>query len=68
MHALSSGGTFNEISKTNFSTLQIPLPPIEVQREIVVRIERSQENIVEYTRKINDERQIIENTISEAWG
>ena len=68
MHALSSGGTFNEISKTNFSTLQIPLPPIEIQREIVDKIEQAQENIVEYTRKINDEKQTIEKTISEVWG
>ena len=68
MHALSSGGTFNEISKTNFSTLQIPLPPIEIQKKIVDEIERAQENIVEYTRKINDEKLTIEKTISEVWG
>ncbi len=39
MVALSAGGTFKEISKTNFSTLQIPLPPLTVQEEIVAEIE-----------------------------
>jgi type I restriction enzyme M protein len=35
MESLASGGTFKEISKSNFEKLSIPLPPIEVQREIV---------------------------------
>lgn len=39
MERLASGGTFKEISKTNFCNLQIPLPPLSVQREIVAEIE-----------------------------
>ena len=39
MNAWASGGTFKEISKSKFCELQIPLPPLEVQREIVAEIE-----------------------------
>jgi type I restriction enzyme M protein len=39
MERLASGGTFKEISKTTFCNLQIPLPPPEVQHEIVAKIE-----------------------------
>ncbi|MDE2811420.1 MAG: N-6 DNA methylase, partial [Gemmatimonadota bacterium] len=39
MNAWASGGTFKEISKSKFCELQIPLPPPEVQREIVAEIE-----------------------------
>ena len=45
MHSLSSGGTFKEISKTNFSTLAIPLPLLSVQEEIVSEIEGYQKII-----------------------
>ena len=45
MLELASGGTFKEISKTNISTLKIPLPPISVQQEIVEEIEGYQKII-----------------------
>lgn len=35
MDALATGGTFREISKSRFCELQIPLPPLDVQNEIV---------------------------------
>ena len=35
MELLGSGGTYKEISKTSFSGLEIPLPPLEFQKEIV---------------------------------
>lgn len=54
MVSLSAGGTFKEISKTNFATLQIPLPPLTVQQEIVDGIER-------YQRIIDGARQVVEN-------
>lgn len=54
MVALSAGGTFKEISKTNFSTLQIPLPPLAVQEEIVAEIES-------YQKIIDGARQVVEN-------
>lgn len=54
MMSLSSGGTFKEISKSNFATLQIPLPPLTVQEEIVAEIES-------YQRIIDGARQVVEN-------
>jgi type I restriction enzyme M protein len=53
MIRLSSGGTFKEISKTNFSTLQIPLPPIETQRAIVAEI-------VGYQKIIDGAKQVVD--------
>ena len=54
MDAWASGGTFKEISKSKFCELQIPLPPLEVQREIVAEIEG-------YQRVIDGARAVIDN-------
>jgi len=45
MDAWATGGTFKEISKSKFCELQIPLPPLEVQKEIVAEIEGYQKVI-----------------------
>jgi type I restriction enzyme M protein len=59
MDILASGGTFKEISKTNFCSLKVPLPPLEIQQEIVANIEAERkivdgcrELIVKYEEKI----------------
>jgi type I restriction enzyme M protein len=39
METWATGGTFKEISKAKFSELQIPLPPLALQKEIVAEIE-----------------------------
>lgn len=54
MERLASGGTFKEISKSSFITLQIPLPPLPVQEEIVAEIES-------YQKIIDGARQVVEN-------
>jgi type I restriction enzyme M protein len=54
MHELASGGTFKEISKSNFATLKIPLPPLSVQEEIVAEIDS-------YQKIIDGARQVVEN-------
>ena len=68
MESWASGGTFKEISKSKFCELQIPLPPLEVQREIVAEIEG-------YQRVIDGARQLIEQTereitatVGRVWG
>jgi type I restriction enzyme M protein len=38
MEAWATGGTFAEISKSKFCELQIPLPPLDMQREIAGEI------------------------------
>ena len=61
MQAWATGGTFAEISKSKFCELEIPLPPLEVQKEIVAEIEGYQkviagnrELIVRFEKKIRD--------------
>ena len=53
MILLASGGTFKEISKTNFATIQIPLPPRKIQDKIV-------STIMEGTRTIDANKKLIE--------
>lgn len=54
MEAWATGGTFPEISKTKFCELQIPLPPIEVQKQIVAEID-------DYQKVINGARAVLDN-------
>jgi type I restriction enzyme M protein len=54
MQAWATGGTFAEISKTKFCELQIPLPPLEVQKEIVAEIEG-------YQKVIDGARAVLDN-------
>ena len=54
MDAWASGGTFKEISKSKFCELQIPLPAVEVQKEIVAEIEG-------YQKVIDGARAVVDN-------
>jgi type I restriction enzyme M protein len=51
---LASGGTFKEISKSNIAKLKIPLPPLEIQQQIVAEFDS-------YQKIIDGARQIAEN-------
>ncbi|MGQ0528634.1 MAG: N-6 DNA methylase [Panacagrimonas sp.] len=53
MKAWATGGTFAEISKSKFCELQISLPPLEVQKDIVAEIEG-------YQKVINGARAILD--------
>ncbi len=53
MKAWATGGTFAEISKSKCSELQIPLPPLEVQKEIVAEVEG-------YQKVINGARAVLD--------
>ena len=53
MQAWATGGTFAEISKSKFCELQIPLPPLDVQKEIVAEIEG-------YQKVINGARAVLD--------
>ena len=54
MQSWATGGTFAEISKRSFCELRIPLPPLEVQREIVAEVEG-------YQRVIDGARAVLDN-------
>lgn len=68
MQNLASGGTFSELSKTSFETLKIPLPPIEIQREIVTVLENEQKLIEANKKLIEIYQQKIKSKIAEVWG
>ena len=51
MERMASGGTFKEISKTNFCHLEIPLPPLAEQERLVAELE-GYRKIIEAARQI----------------
>ncbi|MGH8758721.1 MAG: N-6 DNA methylase [Burkholderiales bacterium] len=53
MEAWATGGTFKEISKSKFCELLIPLPPLDVQKEIVAEIEGCQK-VIDGARAVLD--------------
>jgi type I restriction enzyme M protein len=53
MEAWATGGTFKELSKAKFSELEIPVPPIDVQEELVGEI-ASQRAIIRGARIVVD--------------
>lgn len=54
MNSLATGGTFKEVSTTNFKTLEFPLPPLSIQEEIVNEIEV-------YQKIIDGAKMVVEN-------
>lgn len=67
MKAWATGGTFAEISKSKFCELEIPLPPLEIQREIVAEIEGYQNEIKRLESAIKGEQSKIQTTLSRIW-
>ena len=68
MDAWASGGTFKEISKSTFCELQIPLPPLDVQKEIVAEIEAEQAVVVANRELIDRFEKKIQATLARVWG
>jgi type I restriction enzyme M protein len=53
MKAWATGGTFAEISKSKFCELEIPLPPLDIQKQIVAEIEGYQK-VIDGARAVLD--------------
>ena len=68
MDAWATGGTFKEISKSKFCELQIPLPPIGVQKEIVAEIKGFQNEIERLQKAKEEEKKKIQTTLARVWG
>ncbi|MDT3708296.1 MAG: N-6 DNA methylase [Thiobacillus sp.] len=68
MDAWATGGTFKEISKSKFCELGIPLPPLEVQKEIVAKIASYQDEIARLKAAIESEECNIQTTLAQLWG
>lgn len=68
MEDMATGGTFKEISKSSIMTLEIPLPPLEVQEEIVSKIQEEEKTIEECKKLIELHQEKINTKIQSIWG
>ena len=68
MQAQASGATYKEITKSRFSELQIPLPPLETQQTIVAEIEAEQALVNANRELITRFEQKIRDVIGRVWG
>ena len=55
-------------TKSGMERRKFPLPPLEVQKEIVAEVEGYQKNIEDYKRKIDEEEEKIKQTLNRVWG
>ena len=65
---LHGGVGLVHITKGNLERIKIPLPPLEVQKEIVAEIEVYQANIERFKNAIAEEETKIQVTIARVWG
>jgi type I restriction enzyme M protein len=65
---LHGGVGLVHITKGNLEKIQIPLPPLEVQKEIVAEIEGYQETIAQLEAFIEEEKRKIQATLARVWG
>ncbi|RIK82258.1 hypothetical protein DCC62_00505 [candidate division KSB1 bacterium] len=68
MESMASGGTFKEISKSNFAKLKLPLPSTEEQHSIVTDFKTEQKHIESAKRMIELYEEKIKSKIAEVWG
>lgn len=68
MNSMATGGTFKELSTTSFRTLEIPLPSLSIQEEIVAEIENYQNEIEKQKKLIINYEQKIKDRIGIVWG
>ena len=67
MNGLASGATFKEISKSNFETLTVSIPPMDEQKKILDAI-RHEQSLIEPSRQlIKIFTSKIETRIKELW-
>ncbi len=68
MDAWATGGTFKELSKSKFSELEIPLPPLTTQRTIVAEIQVEQALVAANRDLISRFEKKIRATLARVWG
>ena len=59
IEALSSGATYNEISKTEISNFKFPLPPLEIQEKMVEEINEIENNQNKFLTKGVNARELV---------
>ena len=63
-----TGVTVPKLNQQKLRSIRFPLPPLEVQKDIVAEIEGYQKNIEECKNRIEDEEGKIKQTINRVWG
>ena len=63
-----AGAAFASINRAQIEDIQIPLPPLEVQREIMAEIEGYQQAIDGHRQQVRDLEDKIRSTVSRVWG
>ncbi|HOW51330.1 MAG TPA: N-6 DNA methylase [bacterium] len=65
---MTGTGGLQRVPRDYVENFQIPLPPLEVQKDIVAEIERYQKEIEHLKKKIVEEDKKIQATIARVWG
>ncbi len=65
---MTGTGGLQRVPKDVLSDFRIPLPPLEVQREIMAEIEKYQAKIETFKKEIIDQNTKIEGAIKRVWG
>ena len=47
---------------------QIPLPPVEIQKSFISKVEKEQKKMEENEKMIEEQRKNIKSKIAEVWG
>jgi type I restriction enzyme M protein len=68
IYEMQEGGGQPHIYPKNFDNWEIPLPPLEIQEQIVQEIEGYQKEIDDYKEMIKQKEQKIKDKINEVWG
>jgi len=68
MVGMMGKGAYPSINQADMACVQIPLPPLEVQKEIVAEIEGYQNEIARLKRSIDNEEMKIQAALGSVWG
>ncbi len=68
MIAMSDKGQYPSITASDLAEIEIPLPPLEIQQQIVAEIEGYQKEIEYFKTQIKEKEQKIKTKIWEVWG
>jgi type I restriction enzyme M protein len=68
IHILSAGAAYQALTIVKLKQLEIPIPDIETQRQIVAQIEKEQELVNANKQLIEIFEQKIKDRIAKVWG
>ena len=63
-----TGASRRRISRSNLAKVEIPLPPLPIQQQIVAEIEENEKEVVRLKAEMENRGQKIKSKIAEVWG